>query len=225
MGDLAREVAADPRFAACTARTTRAFLAQEEPSDVAPAEVERLAAVLVESGWDYRELVRAVVTSPSFVGADPLVVRPEAYARQLEAWSGCTFVAEPDPEWGSTDLPREARYGYRVLLGGTDHEEIHRPDHTFDGPRVLAIDALAEMAAGCAVDRWISVPPPTEPEDVRQELADLQARVFGIRPDPHDPALEPAVALFDAGLAATDPRTAWTWVLRGLFSDPAVVTY
>lgn len=253
--DLGAMMVDDPRFALCAARRWSAWLTQREPDDVGFAEVVRLRDAFVDADLELRALVRAIVTQPSFAlaeGGDDaiplLLVRPEAYARTLEAETGFAWRATQDAPgcergteaygstcWGEVDLMRSDRFGYRSMFGGVDGNLVTRPTHTATPTRELvgtrfALEAAAYAfdhdRAAVAADRRL-LPAPDDASAVTTTLTGLLRRFLG------DPPSDDTVAAFvrlwnDAHARATaegdgDPlRRAWVLTLAAVFLDPAL---
>lgn len=173
--DLGRLIAADPRFATCTARTFFGYLAEVERDDIPLDVVAPLQQTLVDSGWSAKQLARAVVLSDAFrtvraaTGPDGpnafatglLTVRPEQYGRTIEDLTGFRWLADQDGAgcdagnnacWGTLDLQNSDLYGFRSLEGGVDSVTVNHPTHTATPTKVLAMRRLANEAAGWVVD-------------------------------------------------------------------------
>lgn len=224
---LGRAIAADPRFATCTAKRFVSYFEQVPVEAVDDARAEALADVLVDAGWDARALVLAIALDPGLAPAagrvGPLQVRPEQLARMIYAETGFAWTAAPDG-YGAVDLLTTDQYGYRLLLGGIDGWDSIRPVYHPTATRELALAGLAERAAAYAVDtgRLPIGGLVTERGEVRGALRDLYIRLTG-QPDA---ALDDAVALFEGAYArSNDPAAAWKVTLTALLLDPRAVTY
>ncbi|MEQ1508695.1 MAG: hypothetical protein ABMB14_41090, partial [Myxococcota bacterium] len=139
VGDLGLAIAADPRFATCTARRFAGYLTQRPIEDVPDDEADRLADLLIDAGWDARELALAVVLDPAFLDGGPQQARPEQVARTFEALTGWRWEVEPEPGYGEVDLALTDRYGYRSILGGLDGWNTIRPVHQPTATRELTL--------------------------------------------------------------------------------------
>ncbi len=177
--ELGAYIASDPRFAQCTARRFYAYLTQTRTPDVPLDEVVRLQAHFTESGFSARELVREIVTSPSFLAdhaaseehADqvvgPQLLRPEQYARTLAQLTGFEWRVVPDTSlcaqngsdcWGEDNLMLSDAYGFRAMSGGIDSFLVNQPTHTMTPGKVLVFDKVAGEAAAFVVQSDLDSP-------------------------------------------------------------------
>jgi hypothetical protein len=232
--ELGEVIAADPRFAECTARRFGAYLTQTAVEDVPDDQVARWQEILVSTGFDARELALAVVLDESFspeTGTAPRqLVRGEQLDRMLEELTGYTWDAEPPEGWGPVRSGSTDEYGFRTLLGGLNGWDSLRPDHHPMPTRELAMAWAASEAAAWAVDhgKWPPGPPGEQggvvvgEEAVRAALTQLHHDVLAeLEPD-----IEPTFELWQQTLALTgDPARAWKVVGTAMLLDHDVVTY
>lgn len=242
-GDLGRAVADDPRMPACIARRAIAWVRGIGPGEVDAAEAEARAADFAGSGLDYRVLMRAIATDPTFLDGPPVAVGPEAMSGLVEDLTGLRWTADidvgcaTDACWGEpADLLRTDREGYRNLAGGADGNLLGVPDRSISPTRLLVLDALAMAAAERVVREDFALSRASErllltavdadtiaSDLVRSQLAALQWRVLGTRA--HDAELDEWHLLFELGRRQEgEPAGGWRLVLRTLLADPAVVT-
>lgn len=172
LADLGQAIAADPRFAQCTAKRFWSWFTQTPLDDVPFSITASLQRQFTDSGLDARALARAVVTHPEFLARDaddpavaarltgPLLLRPFQHARTLEALTGLRYARDTADLvclttgltcYGSVELATDDVYGYRAMIGGIDGARVTRPTHTFTPVRLLFAAALAEEAAGDVV--------------------------------------------------------------------------
>jgi hypothetical protein len=246
LSDLARQLVADPRFETCAVEQAWAFLAQEPEPDEMPSRLLQTAtATLHDSGLNWREMVRQIVLSNAFLAADapPLQVRPEAFARSLEALTGYAWVVD-DPSWGRIEVLESSMVGVRDLAGGTDQDRIQSPWLGPSPTALLAWEAAARLAAehaiyvsGGAEGRLLDATL-TDERAVRQQMVLLFAATTSERVRPRGPEVDALYALFGAvrdvelsrelargGDDEAAVRGAWAAVLRALIVDPRAVTY
>ncbi|MFM2160732.1 MAG: hypothetical protein RLZZ383_244 [Pseudomonadota bacterium] len=253
LADLGEMMTADPRFAMCAARRWSAWITQREPDDVPFAEVVALRDAFAEADFELRALVRAIVTQPAFGRLEGpeatipmLLLRPESYARTIEAETGFSWRAVQDlPScrrsddaygstcWGEIDLMRSDRFGFRSMFGGVDGNLVTRATHTATPTRELVGTRFALEAAAFAFDRDRAatvanrrlLPAPDDPDAVAGTLTGLLRRFLGETPDAS------TLASFndlwqDAHQRASaegdrDPmRRAWVLTLAAVFLDP-----
>lgn len=253
--DLGEAITHDPRFPACMARRFEAWLTETDVQDLSSAHTEELATLFVDSGWNARVLIRAIVTSERFAHASPgllsaaeaapvQVVRPETYARTVEDLTGFRWWVSTDdgygcPDgwcWGTVDLSTTDKFGYRYLAGGISGVQIVQPIHLMGPVRSLEFAAIAREAAGFVVTRDFALPAgerrllgDVEP-DIRDEAA-VRTQLTQLHArilgdlDPGS-TVDDSYALWEAGLAESDdPIAAWKLVITGMLQDPAMVFY
>lgn len=222
VGDLAalgQAVADDPRFARCTARRFLSYLTQTPIEDVPDEDIDRYVPVLVDRGWDARELALEIAIDPAFAPdrTPPRQLRPEQLARALPAVTGWSWLADV-PGYGVIDHAATDEYGFRSLLGGINGWETIRPDLGASPTRELALDWAAQEAASAAVDAGV-LPPSGLSRDARIE------RLHRLLTAEAEPDLAPDHALFDEVLARSDEDTAWKVLVTALLLDERWLTY
>jgi len=251
LGDLGRQIGEDPRFAVCAARRFTSFLFQKELEEVPSELVEDYVDTLVSSGYDAKQLVKAIVLSDDFGAARViaparaplatglLIIRPEAYARWIADLTGFTWWAfggcEGDESgcWPVVDLARSSLYGFQSMAGGTDGFMVTSPTHTATPTRVLVLNRLAAEGAGYVVEqdlaeadlaarRMLGEVDGTD-AGVDRQIDAAWTRVFGEKPSRED--RESLRGLYDIVADRDGETEAWKVVLTALFQDPRVVFY
>lgn len=262
--DLGQKIAADPRFASCTARRFYAYMTQSDPKDVPLPFADSLQQTFVDSGFSARALAKAVVLSESFkaiegaYGATPAVppagiqiVRPEQVARSIEELTGFSWVVNPDGKtcdvagrsgtncWGSVDLMRSDRYGYRAMAGGIDGSAITRPIHSPTPPRELVWERFAGEAAGFVTRRdfleddrgarrlltEVDESDTARPAVVRQIVA-LYPQLLGRFVQADNADVQDLADLWADKYSRSDSvHDAWSLVLTAMFVDPDAIFY
>jgi len=147
-------------------------------------------------------------------------------------------ASDAEPIIGEIDLMSDAFFGFDVLAGGTDGQNVTRPAHTMTATSSLVLRGLAAHAAPYAVDadfaeepsgRWLldSVEPDTTDETlVRAQLADLVLRFYGIHHEDSAQDVDDAWAVFSGALAASDdPVRAWKVTLFAMLQDIRIAYY
>jgi len=239
VSDLGALIIDDPRFAACSARRFYAYLTQVDPEGVDPGLASALGQDLVDSGYSVRSLVRQVVLSDTFRtargdGSDPdaglLTVRPEQYARTIEALTRFRWIVEDTVGcgtkcWGAVDLARSDVFGFRALSGGSDGIRRTSPTHTATPTKLLAMTRFAAEAADFAVlDGVLLDGTITDRTAVRVQIGALRRRVLQASDDPDAPQVDALLALFDDAVARRgDPAAGWKLVLTALLTDPEMI--
>jgi hypothetical protein len=229
LADLGRKIAADPRFATCTARRFAGFLTETPPLEIDADRASALAERLVEADWDARMLVLDIVTDPAPL--PPQHVRPEQLSRMIEDLTGLVWDDTPE-SYGQADRLTTDEHGYRMLLGGINGWDAVVPVHASTATRELVLARLAELAAAHAVREGVWPPGgvTVEPDRVDAVLAQLSLRVLGVpaapgSDDPGDPVAG-LRAVFDGALARSgNAEHAWKVTLTALLLDPRAVMY
>ncbi len=253
LGEVGQRIATDHRFATCTARRFWSYFAQTPVEDVPPELVTELTDTLLAEGWDARALVRSIVLHPRFLATEgpPGVTlagvqhaRPEQLARSLAALTGYRWLGRPEPTctldcWGTVDMMRTDRFGFRSLAGGIDGLTVLHPTHSATPGRRLTLERFAAEAAAALVRADSAVPPGQrrllgevtfardEPEAaLRAQIVELYLRVSAEVVEPDSAAVTLALGVYEAGLAETgDPRRAWTLLLSALLQDDRMELY
>jgi hypothetical protein len=233
LAGLGQAIADDPRFARCAAVHFASYLTEQPARDLSPAWVAQLQDAFVRSGYNAKQLARAIVLSDPFRRAsdpDPVAAegvigyqqaRPQQLERMLRDLTG--FVWQDDSQtlvrgywrFGRVDYLDDDYFGFRVLAGGLDSWYVTEPTHTMSATASLVARQAARRAAAFVVDhdagaapadRWLftrAAVDATDPRSVRAELAALHGRIYSQLVAPDDPVLDDAVALFDDALAAS----------------------
>jgi hypothetical protein len=236
---LGESIAADPRFAMCTAKRFAAYFSETEPS---PAWIARLQKQFTDAGFNAKQLAKAIVMSDEFrISHDTdataaastvgfLKVRPEQYQRMLRDLTGFNWSTTPTAKlrgipYGTANLLESDFIGFRVLAGGIDAYFVTKPVHTMNATSSLVAKAAASAAAEFAVDtdQRLFVKAPVDATDetkIREQLAYLHARFYGELVAPDSPEVDDTFALYTDAFTETGSRArAWKLVLVGMLSN------
>lgn len=249
MSGLGQAIADDPRFARCAAIHFASYLAETPDTELSGAWVARLQADFVDSGYNAKQLARAVVMSDEFrVAYDTddtrsettvgyLKARPEQLDRMMQDLTGFDWAFESTANvrgtpFGHADLMNGDYLGYRVLGGGIDSFYVTQPVFTMNATSSLVGKNLAEAAADYVVEHdataaqgartlfTAATVDATDETSVRAELAVLHQRIFSELVTADDPELDATYQLFVDALAASgNARRAWKVTLTGMLSD------
>jgi hypothetical protein len=251
--DLGRHIAADPRFAQCTAKRFYSYFAQT-PLETTPFDVVApLQQVFVDSGYNAKALAVAVVLSDAFrtshstsdADAEALVgykkARPAQLDRLFRDLAGLRWQTDiPGTRGGIINLTTSHFYGFRVLGGGIDSYYVQKPVHTVNTTASLFLQALAVQAASRVVTKDLAEADPTQrrllralPEGaptgeagVRAQLAQLNLRLYGERVEPNSEAVDEMWQLFSSLQAGgADAERSWALTLTALFQDFRIAHY
>ncbi|MEZ4238260.1 MAG: hypothetical protein R3F59_19340 [Myxococcota bacterium] len=262
--DLGEHIAADPRFAQCAARRFYGWMTQSDPLQVPLPLAEDLQGVLEQSGFSAKALAKAVVLSdscravasapgaaPEVPAAGMQIVRPEQFARSVEALTGFAWRVDPDHEgcddgdtngtdcWGAVDVMRSDRFGYRAMAGGIDGFAITRPIHQPTPPRELVWERFAEEAAAYVANNDLAEPDhaarrlltqvdadDTSRAAVAGQIASLYPALLGRFPAADDADVQDLADVWaDKYARSADPAASWALVVAAMLIDPDAVFY
>ncbi len=247
LAQLGELVAADPRFARCTAETAAGLL-WRRPVDIADAaEIETIRAAYAADGH-YKAVLQAVTDGDRYQAgaygpaADDSTRARERIVRMMDAPLLASVLEDLTGftwEYGGFDQLRNDTYGYRLLGGGVDGFYATRSQDTPGLTWLVLVQRAAEAAAAWAVDREL-----VEGEDRRAfagvargdvpgtaafdtELEALHRRLYGELPESAWAADVGALWSAIAGDTPTDASAAEAWrgTLAALLQDPRFVTY
>jgi hypothetical protein len=237
--DLGPHVAADTRFYTCGVTTMAGMLWDRDVATDEYSTVADLERTFEDGGWRVRPLLRAITDTPEYrVGAlgdsasateedretttrlltvDQLSSAVEDLTGFRWTYNGCDQLANDD-------------YGYRVLGGGADGEQVTKAQQDPSLTWALVVERLAQGGAITAVQRELveggerrlfDVTLETTPDDpaFEAQIDTLYLRLLARRPT--DDEVADDVALWQA---AGDPAAGWTALLTVLLRDPEFVT-
>ena len=251
---LGQMIAEDPRFTLCAARRAYAYFHQVPLADVPQGRAAELQAVLMENG-SIKELARAIVLADEFRISHALTDGPEAdekallkarpwqIARAIEELSGFRWEAQLDIDIGTgnvglVDMMTDSFFGYEVLAGGIDSQNVTIPAHTMTATTSLVLSGLASQAVetvvtadfdfpGSAKLLTLVAPGDRDEAKVREQLVDLHLRLFGQFVEPSSEEVSLSYALFRGALdhAGGDVERAWKTTLYGMLQNIRMVYY
>lgn len=255
LGDLGQLIADDPRFSLCAAQRFYAFFHQIDLDEVPLPEAAVLQAVLVDSGFDAKAMVREIVLSDEFrashgltdEAAEDLVglkmARPSQLARLMDDLTGFRWEANldqvvPNFNEGDVDLVRTNFLGFAVLAGGMDSFFVEQVANTVNTTTSLFLRAYAGEAASYTAEHDLLDAPEasrlltlvdaqTSDEDaVRQQLQALHQRLFAEDIPADDPRIDDSWTLWSAALDRSgDPVLAWKTTLTAMLQDLRIIFY
>lgn len=239
LADLGPAIASDSRYYMCGAETV-ATLFWRRPTEVADFDtVAALRDDFGDAGWTLRPLIRAVTETPQYragglgaLASDEDAER-ERTARLMSADQLQSAIEDLTGfSWEYNDCGQLANddYGYRVLVGGVDGDQVTAPQQDAGLTWALVGKRLAQAAATHVVEAEVergesqalfSVGPEVGPADeaFREQVRVLYRRLFAREPSDVEQAEE--AALF---AAAPDAVTGWILVLSSLLRDPEFLT-
>src|SRR5262249_44744846 len=149
MNGLGQAIAADPRFAQCTAQHFASYLTEIPQGQLSGAWVAKLQQQFVDSGYSAKQLAKAVVLSDEFrVAADTDAIkaegvigyqkaRPEQLDRMIAdltgfSWTTMSMTAVRNTTVGTANLWKSDFLGFRVLGGGIDSYFVTSPVFTMN---------------------------------------------------------------------------------------------
>jgi hypothetical protein len=245
LAELGQEIAADPRFARCTAQSMAESLWRREVTVDDFDRVDALRQAYLDDGEELKPLLRAITDTAVYraggLGADATAaqVAGENTSRMIDArllssmlhdLTGFIWI------WEGFEQLRNDTYGYRILGGAVDGAYVTRPQRTPGLTWSLTVQRAAEAAATFAVNHELATPgatnrlfhyadPDARPGDATftRELTELDWRLSGRRPSAADQAgQEELWSAIEAGAGA---EAAWVGLVSALLRDPDVVSY
>lgn len=239
---LGQAIAADPRFAKCTATRFASYLTEVPTADLDGRWIAQLQATLEDNDFNAKKLVKAIVMSDAFrlssdtdaalaetvVGMQKL--RPAQLSRMIKdatgfVWTTPNTAKMRNLDYGQPDLLDSDLLGFRVLAGGIDDYYVTTPVHTTTTTSSLVAKSLASSAAdfvvehdagAAAADRTLftkAAVGSTDEAAIRAQLAYLHARLYGEIVDATSPEVEETFALFTAAKAAANNNQRRAWKL------------
>jgi len=250
MTDLGQLIAADPRFSLCTARRYFSYFAQVPMAETTAQTVASYQQVLVDTGFDVREMSVAIVLSDAFrqshssdeAAAETLIgykkTRPGQLERLFADLAGLDWQTYRANQFGGMiDLLTNDFYGFRVLGGGIDSLFVLKPVHTMNSTASLVVQEVAKAGASQVVSDDLALSDATQRRllteldtsdlanetNGRAQLAQLHLQLFGVQEAPDSEAVSLSWNLFSELYAHNgDAQRAWALTLTALFQDMRV---
>jgi hypothetical protein len=220
---------------------------------MAEADADTVASyqqVLVDSGFDVREMSVAIVLSDAFrqsyssdeVESGDVIgykkTRPAQLSRLFADLTGLEWQTYRDNNFGGMiDLLTNDFYGFRVLGGGIDSWFVLKPAHTMNTTASLVVQQVARAGASQVVSEDLALSDNQQrrllthldASDLanetqgRAQLADLHLRLFGEQVSAESDVVSVSWSLFSKLYAHSgDAQRAWTFTLTALLQDMRV---
>ncbi len=250
---LGKMIAEDPRFSLCAATRFFAYFHQVPLEEVPRQRAAELQAVLLD-GWSAKKLAKAIVLADDFQishieSADPALdanamfkIRPWQLARTIDDLTGFRWEAFLEVDFGVGRIGRinlltDSFFGFEVLAGGIDSQNVTIPAHTMTATTSLVLHELASQAAEKVVEDDAKFPStakllggraPSESEEsfVRRKIVELHLRLYGSFVETDSPETTAAYQLFRDVLAhGGDPKRAWKTLIFTMLQDFRMAYY
>jgi hypothetical protein len=231
LGDLARAIASDERFVACTVRRVYEDLLGRRAELADQGQLVAHREVFLASGLSMKALVKSVLHDPAYRGIsqvsawggepEPVSLKlasPELYASELADLTGYVMVVDGR-------AATEVDYAVRAFAGGSERGAATTPSLG----HALVHRRLAEAAARSVVDGWAPdarvsrLLPAGAPRPSDADVARLVLEICSREPDAGE--VSALLGLWDAVAASDDAVAAWSALLTVLLSDPALALY
>lgn len=244
LSDLGHQIARDPRFVECAVERGFELIMRRSPDKRDPLVLDQLTRAreaFLAGGLTFRSLVRAIVSDPRYILAEPAeparVVPPEMWSDVLWDLTGFRFTS------GGVDLLATDFTGLRTLAGGGDGRAGADPATTPTATMALVWERTAEAAALYAVDNPVDPPdkralftevapdetpsgPAVDDAAMRAQAAFLHHRLFGTKVATDGLEVRETLLLWDGAYAVEkSPERAWAAVLTALLRDPEMAFY
>ena len=249
MSDVGALIAEDPRFAQCAAKTFASYLTQTPIDGLDAKSIARYQQVFSESNQSAQALAHAIVTDDTFLSMDVSgtdaprlagvqVVRPEQMERMIYSWSD--FRVEYGISrngYGDTRFFLDDGLGFRAMSGGVDGNTVTSPTHTPTPVKLLAFGVYAEESAGFIVESEFKQPvsgrtiftdveaTDTEESVIRQQIAVLHLRLFGLTADEQSESVTALYDLWKQTAQASSAKDAWSVSLTAMLQSPDLLFY
>ena len=240
LGGLARAIAEDPRFPACTTETFAEALWRRPVRARDQATLQAAERTFRDDDLRLKALLRALTDAPAYrAGRDPTAatatdgentvrrLSPEQLQVALADLTGLDWTLD-----GFAQLDQDT-WGYRLMLGGVDGIQVASPqrDPSLTAAAVhrrlawAAGSRLAQAALSGESTVLGEISTESAPGDLAFDAA-LAALVLRAHGQPHSAALaDDLTALWGAGHDAGGAETAWTMLVAGVLRDPSFLTY
>ncbi len=244
LAEMGRRVAADPRFARCTAQSMAELLWRRPVGNADFARIDQLRDAYLEGGERLKPLIAAVTDTPVYRAGglnSRGTAEQEAQENTLRLMTAPLLASSVEDltgfrwiEAGFDQLDNDS-IGYRILGGGVDGSYVTRAQQNPGMTWALTVQRLAEGAAEHVVQQELergqsrrllsrvglnSAPGSTEFEE---ELKALHWRLYA---QPAPASWSTAIgALWSSVAQAEDETAAWVAVLSVLFRDPLYTAY
>ena len=230
LADLGAMVAADARFARCTAERFHTGLVGAAPTD--PVELDALHLALVDSDMDVRTLVREIVGSEAYREVGDRVLRVEQLQSALDDLLGL----EPGEDVDEGLNPLSWSVEHRVLAGGTDDAVVLERNPApgmglqlmtaWAARRVVQDVVVAERALELDDRALLRFDADDTGEDsVRSGLAVLHTRMLSLPVEPESAEIDRLYVLWQDAGGGADRTAAWTAVVMALVRHPEQVVH
>ncbi|MFZ5481780.1 MAG: hypothetical protein ACOZNI_33775 [Myxococcota bacterium] len=240
--ELAWEIAEDPRFATCAARTVWEGLHQREYEDADWADLQAHRDVFEDGDLRIPPLVRSIVTSRAYLAgedeagrvATARIVSPAQLADVVEGVTGYRWT------FGGRDGLTTHDLGLPVLAGGVDAAYVTTPAYTPSLGLVYVQERLAQAAARHVAEHDLAegrtddaillkyVTSASTPDDATFEpqVRHLYLAITGypLADDAEEPALL-ATLWREVWSVEASPTAAWAAVVTAVLRDPRVILY
>lgn len=236
LGDLGRQLAADPRFTTCAVEHVWTHLLRRPADDV---DLSGHAARFERGGRTVRAAIRSVVDDPAYTGAGPdgitpKVLTPDLLRSVVRDLTGFDWTVDGVPL-----LESEQGGGLATLAGGIDGRTVTAPSTLQTSTMALVQDRVATGAAAFAVAREADLPRGERrlfdalddlsarqgDDEVRAQARALARRVLAQPVAADSPEVDALLDLYREAEALSEPRSAWQVVLAALLRDVDFVTY
>lgn len=254
LADLGGLMAEDASFSLCAASHFYSYFHQVALDDVPQSKAAEFQAVLINSGFNAKELAKAIVLDDDFTvshstapSADDIVglkkTRPDQLASMMRDLTGFVWETDlsdlGDVDLGRVELTRDSFLGFQVLGGGIDSQFVTRPAHTYSATSSLVLRTFAAEAAAHVVAADFATNERAarlllnqidegivDVAVVSKQLAWLHKRLYGEMVDAQSDEVAETYALFKGVFDHTgDARRAWEATLTAMLQDVKIAYY
>jgi len=139
--------------------------------------------------------------------------------------------------YGDTRFFLDDGLGFRAMSGGVDGNTVTSPTHTPTPVKLLAFGVYAEESAGFIVDSEFKQPvsgrtlfteveaSDTEESVIRQQIAVLHLRLFGLTADEQSESVTALYDLWKQTAQASSAKDAWSVSMTAMLQSPDLLFY
>jgi hypothetical protein len=238
--ELGWRISEDPRFEPCAAQSFAEAFWRRSVVVEDFSRINSFASVLHTNNQQIKPMLKSVTDSPVYQAG---ALNEEASAAQMEREALVRLLNAPLLASVLQDLTGFAwsyngydqldndTYGYRIMAGGVDGNEVSRPQKSPGMTWLVVLERAAYGAASQAMQQGYGqgllarVSATTTPSDpaFTEALKELYWHFYAVRPD--DSWLSSITTLWETVEQDAGPDAAWTALFAAMFQDPLFGSY
>lgn len=239
LAEMAQQIAWDPRFRTCAAKTMARGLWRRDPGLSDFQTLMSLRAAFEAGDLRLRPLIKAVLMTDAYQAGESSAESDEHLARLLMPDQLHSVVEDLTGfSWwyGNFDQMANDTHGYRIMAGGVNGYHVTRPQSVSSVTQALVVQRLFEAGASTVVSHDLvdeaevphmlaGVTLDDRPGDEAFDEQVSQLHWWLMAREITDEELAALSELWWAAEALSDAPTAWVAVLSAMLRDPEFVSY